>query len=372
MSMNMLDNHNKISTWQRAISIALLAQVVSFFFFSAALWMPPSRRFVEQYEPLTHNPWTNEIAFSSQTRHRILGPAIAHYLGIHGFASALIPVAAGTLMLFMTYLIALRLADTSWATWTTFLVATTQAFISSQTWFGYQDAMGGAAVAACFLVRRSWLGAVFLFLGMLAEERCAVAIPFIVIWHFDNGQPDRWKRGLFWSVWLCAAVAVWVMYYTYAHSHFLTAEQLTDQGNYAGVRLLKQNIGVLPIAFFESIRGGWIIIGYALFLMLQRKNYLVCLGCTLGIAAGLVQAGMVGDVSRTASVIWPMLLIAVRELYRQPEHHSMTLLKVAVLLNILSPCYQVLAPVDLKYNLPQTLQCYYPLPFSLARWLIGF
>lgn len=369
----MVESQNKPSNWYRAIVITLLAQVVSFFFFSAALWMPPSRRFIEQYEPLTHNPWTNEIAFSSQTRHRILGPVLAYYLGIHGFASAMIPVVAGTLMLFMTYLIVNRLADKSWATWATFLVATTQTFISSQTWFGYQDAMGGAAVAACFLVRRSWLGAICLLLGMLAEERCAVAIPFIVIWHFDNGQPDRWKRALLWSISLCAAVAIWVTYYTYARSHFLSVEEMLNNAMGGGsFRLLKQNISVLPIAFFESIRGGWIIIGYALYLLFQRKSYLVCLGCILGLAAGLVQAGMVGDVSRTASVIWPMLLIAIRELYRQTDQRSMTLLKVAVLLNMLSPCYQVLAPVDLRFDSPQTLQCYYPLPFSLARWLLGF
>ena len=332
--------------------IALLAQGISFFFFSTALWLPPTQRFVEQYEPLTYNPWTKEVAYSSQTRHRIFGPVVAYYLGVHGIGSAMIPVAAGTLMLLLTYLIVYQSANRNWATWSTFLVATTQTFISSQTWLGYQDAIGGAAVAFCFLVRRSWLGAICLFLGMLADERCAVAIPLIVIWQFDNGQPDRWKRGLLWSICLCASVAIWLMYYSYARSHFLSETEMLENAMGGGsFRLLKQNMGVLPIAFFESIRGGWILIGYALYLMVLRKSYLISLGCMLAIAAGLIQAGMVGDVSRSAAVIWPMLFIAIRELNRQPLEHGLTLLKVAVLLNIFSPCYQVLAPVDLRYVL---------------------
>ncbi len=364
MSVNMSGEPNRIPVLYRAILIALLAQAVSFFLFSTALWLPVNGRFTELYEPLSHNPWTTENGNQSQVRHRILGPVIAYYLGMRGVSSAVIPVLGGTMMLFFSYLVIRRISNDQWATWTTFLIATTQTLISSQTWFGFQDALAGAAVAACLLARRSWLGAVFLLVGMLAEERCAAAIPFIIIWHFDNGQPGRWKRGLLWAIWLSAAVASWVLFYFYVRSHFLPVEQMMkhDLGG-ASFRLLINNASVLPLGFFQSIRGGWIIIGYALYLMFQRKNYLVSLGCILGIAAGLIQAGMVADISRSASVIWPMLIIGIRELIRQPLDRVIIILKVAVLLNVLSPCYQVIS---------QVVQYYYPLPFSLARWLLGF
>lgn len=362
--MNNTQNNNAASVWTRAIVVALLAQVVSFFLFSHAFWMPVNPRFIYLYEPLSHNPWTNEIGMESQVRHRILGPVIAYYLGLRGNSSGIVPVLGGTLMLVFSFLVIRRVSNDEWATWSSFLIATTQTVISSQTWFGYQDALGGAGVAACFLVRRSWLGAICLFLGMLAEERCAAAIPFIVIWHFDNDEPDRWKRGLLWLIWLAAAAALWVLFYFYARSHFLPVEQMLkhDLGG-TSYRLLINNFSFLPIGFFQSIRGGWIIIGYALYLMFGRKNYLVGLGCILGIAGCLLQAGLVGDISRSASVIWPMMLIAVREMTRQPLDNALTVMKVAVVLNLLSPCYQLIGQ-EVKY--------YYPLPISLSRWLGGF
>src|SRR5882724_3677477 len=161
----MIDNPKPDSMFAlvyRAFTIAWLAQVVSFFFYPIDFWNPGDR-FTLQFEPLTHNPWSQEVTCSPQSRHRILGPLIGYVLGVHGLAALFITVFGGTAMLTVTYLVMKKETNAQWATWSTFLVATAQTLISSQTWIGFQDALGGAAVALCLLVKRPWLGALILF-----------------------------------------------------------------------------------------------------------------------------------------------------------------------------------------------------------------
>ena len=347
-----------------AILCAVLSQALSFFLFSPALWMAPNGRFTNQYEPLTHQPWTDAPLESPQTRHRILAPTIAYALQLHGLASAFVPIVGGTIMLMLTYLVVTRHIEERWASWATVLVATTQTLISSQTWIGYQDTFGGAAIMACFLTRTPWFAAAYLFLGMLAEERCAVAIPFILLWHVDLAQPRPWKTVSLWVLALFVAVVAWAGYYYYATQHFLSAEQRATY-NLGGTsfRQMMSQLNYLALGYFQSIRGAWIIIGYVGYLLLQRSSWLAMLIGLVGILGCLVQAGIVADISRSTAMLWPIVLLCLREMKRHDTGNGLFLLKTIVFFNLLTPCYQVVG---------SSVQYYFPLPISLSRWLFNF
>lgn len=356
------------STVYRAITVALLAQVVVYFFYPTAFWITGDR-FRLQFEPLTHNPWTQEITESPQTRHRILGPVIGYVLGLHGHAALLITVLGGTVMLMVTYLVMRKETNAPWATWSTFLVATSQTLITSQTWIGYQDAIGGAAVASCLLVKKPWLGTIILFLGMLADERCAVAFPFVVLWHFQDGQPNHWQRAISWTLCLLAALGLWIGYFYFSLHHFLSPEQLVgyDVGG-ASHRLLRKNIAILPLGFLESIRGGWMIIGYGFLILVRQRHWLIVVAALAGTMACLIQAGMVTDISRSASVVWPLMLLSLRIVYQAETQHGLFLLKAVVFFNFLTPCYQVIGSLLGDTPSPYYLDLFYPLPIAIFRW----
>jgi hypothetical protein len=273
-------------------------------------------------------------------------------------------------MLMVTYLVMRRETNAQWATWSTFLVATTQTLITSQTWIGYQDALGGAAIALCFLVRKPWLGTIILFLGMLAEERCAVAFPFVVLWHFQDGQPNPWRRAIYWTICLLAALGLWIAYFSFSLHHFLPPEHLAnyDVGG-ATHRLLRKNISILPLGFLESIRGGWMIIGYGLILQIRQRHWLIATASLVSVMACLLQAGMVTDISRSASVVWPLMFLSLRIIYQSNTQHGLFLLKVVVLFNFLTPCYQVIGSLLGDSPSPFYLNLFYPLPIAIFHWL---
>ncbi|MFO0812182.1 MAG: hypothetical protein U0796_03125 [Gemmatales bacterium] len=345
----------------RALLVALCCQAISFFLFAPALWMPPPGRFVDQYEPLTYQPFSREMIGEAQTRHRILGPVIAKGLGLHGLPSALVPVFGGTVMLICVYLLCVSHIDPQWAFSTTLLVATTQALISSQTWLGYQDALGGAFIAGCLLSRNAWFAGLLLFLGMLAEERCAVGVPFVILWQCALHTERSRSIAVRWSLALGLAMLAWAVYFYFAIHTFVPAEvrEAYDAEKVGTTwRLIFKNLNNLALGYFQSIRGGWILVGYAAYLLIRRRGWLTLSLVGSCIILGLLQAGFVADISRSASNLWPVMLLAIWEMRRSNLTDALVILRTSLFLNILSPCYQVLGNV---------VQYYYPLPISLLR-----
>ena len=222
----------------------------------------------------------------------------------------------------------------------------------------------------CLLVRTPWIGAVILFLGMLAEERCAAAIPFVVLWHFLGEKDKPWRGALLWILFLIVAVGFWLAYYYFALRHFLTPESLASP-EFGGIsfRLLRKNISILPISFFESIRGGWMVIGFSIVLLANQRRWLIVGAILAGVIGCLLQAGFVADISRSASVVWPLLLLSIRVIFQSDPLHGLFLLKTAVIFNFLTPCYQVIGATLNESPSPFYLDLFYPLPIAIVRWL---
>lgn len=352
----------------QALLTAIVCQAISFFLFSVPLWLPPPERFTLQYEPLTHAPFSPELLGEPQTRHRILGPLLAYLLGLHGLASAAIPILAGTIMLSFVYLFTWFRLERAWSFWTTLLLATTQTVMTSQTWIGYQDALAGACVAACLLTRRMWLVAVLLFVGMLADERCIVGMPFVVAIHCWPCTNPPWRMVMPWLSTIIVAACCWAVYFAYALQHFVPQEVWlsSDPVKYDPIKIattfhyLFKNVNHLALGYFESLRGGWLIVGFGVWHLYVHRKWKLLIMIVVLLMAGLLQAGMVADISRAAATEWPAILFGLHVLKHLTSDHSFFLLKASCMLNVFTPCYQVLGTV---------VQYYYPLPVSMIRLL---
>jgi hypothetical protein len=269
-------------------------------------------------------------------------------------------------MLSFVYLFTWFRLDRAWCWWTTLLVATTQTLITSQTWIGYQDALGGAFVAACLLTRRKWIAGLLLLTGMLADERCIVGMPFVMAVHCWPGSKPYWRAITSWLILTIVVAGCWGLYFVYAIKHFVPPEvwQTSDPVKYDPVRIattfhyLFKNVNHLALGYFEALRGGWLIVGYAVWLLWVHRQWTLLIMMIVVLLAGLLQAGMVADISRATAVLWPAILLGLHIFKQHATDHASILLKTSCFLNVFTPCYQVLGTV---------VQYCYPLPLSLLR-----
>jgi hypothetical protein len=349
-----------------ALLTAVAVQLFSLLLYAPALWIPPPKRFSEMYEPLVQNPWRTDANAEPQVRHRLLGPVIAHYLGLRGLWSTLPHLLAITGFLTAAQLLLRRHFDGPTSFKLLLLIGTTQAVITSQTWMGYQDSIGHFAVALCLLTNRAWLAALFLFVGMLADERTAAAVPLLVCWQFIFAPDRRWTRAIAHGLAGVVATAAWYAYLKWVQSSFVPPEALAglDWRNMLSTEYYRRFLNDIPLGWFETLRAAWLLPILVVGLWWREGrwwNIIIFLGAVL---LCLGQAGLVGDISRSAAFVWPAVIIAARALATHDAARLSIYVNAAVLINIFTPCYQVLA--ESKFFL------YWPLPLSALRALAGF
>jgi hypothetical protein len=206
-----------------ACILAVAVQLISLSLYAPALWMPMPLRYIRMYEPLVEDPWRTDAHAEPAVRHRLLGPVIAHYLGLRGIWSTIPQWLGVTGFLATLYCLLRRDLDASASFRVVLLIGTTLAVITSQTWMGFQEGIGHFAIVLCLWFGRAWAVIPLLFLGMLAEERTAAAVPFLVCWQFIFAKQQRWVRAIVWGLAGLVTVALWFIYLKWVHTQFLPA-----------------------------------------------------------------------------------------------------------------------------------------------------
>jgi hypothetical protein len=356
-------------SWGRALLLALLVQAGSFLLYSPALWNPPALRFTEQFAPLAENPWRTDIAFDPQVRHRILGPVIAHYLGLRGLWAAIPAVAANTLFLAVCYQILLRFAISQLSLLLLTLLATTQTVVSTQTWIGYQDSFGHLAIACCLYFRNAWLCIPLIVLGMLGDERCATALPWVVLWHFALAADHRWRRSVIWAVAGFLAIAIWWTIFRWVQGALVpeTAKAALNWKEVVAVRYLAINLNYIPLGAYEAFRAAWILPLLLIPVLVRQRLWLVLFGFLTALTICILQASLVADISRCSSFGWPALMLSVYYLSQHSPQRLARAVRFALLLNIFTPSYQIIGGQPLRPP-----QLYWPFPLALLRLLLGW
>jgi hypothetical protein len=330
-----------------AILVAVAIQATSFF-----LYAPPFggvflhrlvggvflHRLHHTYIPLCKDPFTRSPVGEPYVRHRILAPLIAYSIGLRGVSGAAVPVVAITLMLGFLYGLLRRDLPPDHAAMGVFLLGTTLAVITSQTWLGYADSLGHLGVVVCLLLGSILPLAPIMLLAMLSEERAAVAIPLIVFWHFlRESQEVRWRKAAWRCVVLSASFGLWVVCFLAMKRAFAIQ---WPQGFVVGLPFIKEQLTSIPAGAFYALRGAWIL-PIMLAAYWWRRRMLMLAAFLAAILLALGPCIGTGDTSRSMAFAFPAVVIALSELHKEDSARCRLLLETALLLNIVTAQYQV-------------------------------
>jgi hypothetical protein len=299
---------------------------------------------------LCADPFTHDPIGEPQVRHRILGPLIAHALGLRGISGLwVIPVSA-TVYLALLYLFARRWQSPAVAAGIVLLISTTPVVYVAQTWLGYPDILGHLAILVCLMTRAIWPVAPVLFLGMLGDERCAAAYPLVVLWHFWNEPPDvRWRRAAARVAASMVAAAAWYAVYRWIQVEFVIPtgwDQRSFSQEVLSGKYLREGKLFIPLGVFYALRGAWLFPILLTGVWARRPDpirsrvmsvaaYWAAAGTAIG------QGVVVMDVNRCVALCWPAVLIAIRYLSVDRPVAVRHWLTAALVLNLFTPAYNV-------------------------------
>lgn len=350
--------------------VALAIQVISFL-----LYPYPLQEKLERYVRyqtmvvLCENPFTTEQLSEPTVRHRLLVPLLAWPLQLRGNGYLILIYSGSYLFILLTLVLLRQMLPWKQAAMTTLLLATTLAVTTTTSWPTFQDTWSNAAIVACLLLRKQWwlMGPV-LYVGMLADERCITTVPLLLLWFYFEDAPEE-RRKLLQQRLMSVTLAAICYAATYYGIHRLDVP--SEKLNYYGFKeqtgfiqsilkgdvFLKQ-IMYAPAGLWFALRAGWLLI-----IMLwwsRRKEQWFRTWLLGGLVVAVGHSLLVEDVSRVASLAFPAMLLAVVLLYRQSPRLTTQLLGVCLLVNVLSPQYQI------NHNRSSLL---IPLPLQALRLL---
>ena len=144
--------------------------------------------------------------------HRILPPTIAWALGGSVPVSLALPYVATIGMLALVALASARRSGRTVGAMAALLVGSSSAVTWPNCMLGYPDSLAHFLAASLLFFRRPWQVGLICLGGLLCDERFALALPLVGIWHAGGpafGQFFRWFRES--AAALALAVAGWLL-----------------------------------------------------------------------------------------------------------------------------------------------------------------
>lgn len=315
-------------------------------------------RFFFSYLPISEHPMARTDSDYLFTRHRILGPLIAHFTGLRGRKSALVPVAANFFLLWAIYAaLRRRQLPHDLCAILTATLSLTLIVATSQAWAGYQDSLGCLAIAVALWTESIPLAAIVFFIGMLAEERILLAGPLFIIWHaLGENEPHWFRRAVLRSISLLVVLGLWLLcYFSLHHALQITTKDVTSVA-FEDFRRYKSF--VWP-GFYFGLRAAWLLpVMLVMRWFFQRGRRVAALLILLSILGVLAVSLRVGDISRVCCLAFPAVLLAAVYLYRGSPLAARYYLLSAFALNLVSPCLSIT-----QYH----ARFFYPLPIAVPE-----
>jgi hypothetical protein len=273
---------------------------------------------------------------------------------LHGPAYIVLVFVGNYLLLVLTAVLLRRFLPPPLTALTTMLLGTTLAVITAQNWLTVQDNFAYAALVASLLLRKKkWTIGPLLFLGMLADERCLAAVPLLLLWFQAVDMPedlprDRSQRLLYALLAAAAFAAVYLLLHHYATTpspnyHFAGFDNQGDfVTNTLRGKVFIEQLPYVPAGLWFALRAAWLL-PLVLAWRFRKKTWFI--GWLIaGIFATTLPAILVNDVSRVASLAFVSVLMAVVLLYRERPTLTYSLVKLALIINLMSPQLQIHTP----------------------------
>ena len=201
--------------WARAVGAALAAWGLAVFvaapslhyFERSKIFGMRSGDFLRQCaNPLARDLGTPLMAY------RIFVPLVAWLIGARLWLALALPYLATLAMLAVVCFVMTVRFGRATGILATLLVATSYAVTWPNCMLGYGDSVAHLLAAVLLLVRRRWLLSILVLAGLLTDERFALELPFVFLWHLSLGQGEGgnlWIRRA-WAP-IAAAFAGWIV-----------------------------------------------------------------------------------------------------------------------------------------------------------------
>jgi hypothetical protein len=336
----------------RTIAVALGCLAASLFFFSPRLWL------MRSYVAGSFQ-WTRAQTFLLQCAHpfrtdieaamrwRLLPPVACRLLRLPGNSALVVPwVGVVALTIYATVILRRRRSGLSFVAGGTLLFAASSAVLVPTGWLGMNDGWAWFGLLAVSFGRSRLAIPLACLLCPWVDERFLLALPLAWIVRCQDRSEPVISRSLVQLSWLAPYAAVRMGF-----DLGLLAHRGRQSFFHGEAWELVHRIPYVPIAWWMALRAAWVPVCAALWLAPTPARR-TALG--LALAATLLAGPLVAsDMSRSAAMVVPVLLLGCLELDRRsPGRAPQTLLLLGAANLLIPAAHVVLDKVDWISPLP--------------------
>jgi hypothetical protein len=336
----------------RTIAVALGCLAASLFFFSPRLWL------MRSYVAGSFQ-WTRARTFLLQCAHpfrtdveaamqwRLLPPVVCRLLRLPGDTALLVPwLGVIAVTVYAAVILRRQRPGLSFVAGGTLLFAASSAVLVPTGWLGMNDGWAWIGLLAVSFGRSRLAVPAACMLGPWVDERFLLALPLAWIVRCQDRSEPVFSRSLAQLFWLAPYAAARV------GSDLGLLAHRGGQSFFRGEAWeLVHRAPYVPIAWWMALRAAWVPVCAALWLA-PSPGRRAALGLALA-ATLLVGPAVAADMSRSAAMVVPVLLLGCLELDRRLPGRAPQALLLLGAANLLIPAaHVVLDKVDLISPLP--------------------
>jgi hypothetical protein len=341
-----------------AFRVGLFCLLLSAFLYIGGL---PSR-VTDDIIPLAQHPLNFSALHEPILARRLTLPLVAHLLHLANRGIIIITIACNFLTLvILYYVLALAMTETL-AFLTVMLLSLTTMTIIGNTWLGMPDPISNLMGVASMAAKSPILIAVYAVIGLQSDERFALIIPFILLWHIKDCVSFKTAaRRLipFALSMLVALIATGLIQF------FVVGDAVPVSAYHKLTREVWQQHAVyplnIPLAIFFGFRWAWWLPAFLAIATVKSGFRTFSLILLSLIALEAASAMMVGDMTRSMAQIFPGFVLAIYLLSKLRPDILLRWLPVTIMAMIITPMVDVWA----NQSFPR-----YPMPVVLLRKLL--
>ncbi len=346
-----------MNSFLRTVAIGLGCLLASLFFFCPHLWLmrhyvPGSFEWDRAHtfllqcaQPLRHD-------IETAMRWRLLPPLVCRGLGLRGNAPLVAPWAgAFAATVYVAELFRRRCPDLRFIIGGTLLFASTSAILVPTGWLGMNDAWVWLGLLAVAFGRSAWALPLACLLCPWIDERFLLGLP--LAWSvrcLDRSTP----------LWTPAALGFLALAPYAGLRLFFGGDPLTNpaERTFLAAASSREILPFDPLGRWMRLRAAWFPVAFAARIDAPLRRRLAAALC---LAAGLIVClALASDLSRSAALVVPAVLLGCFELNRRYPDRAPRLLLLLGVLNLLLPAAHVVYTKIALIN---------PLPLELLRLL---
>ncbi|HEX6391054.1 MAG TPA: hypothetical protein VFZ89_16460 [Solirubrobacteraceae bacterium] len=347
-----------------AVKVGLAASVVSIVV-ATPNWdhFHPSEINWEARERQADDPFTAldypSDSHAAKLAFRLVPPLIAHVMPGGAWRYLVIHAVFGVLLLVLVALAAERATrDRVVALLVTLATATAYAG-SAGFWAmnGPMDAHALAFLVLAIAARPGWLIALSVFLACFSDERAALAIPLVALFHVVDGGRLRSAATV--------ASGLGLVAYGVGRALLAATTDLHTASGGVGLDRITKEYPSLPLGGWSAIEGLWLLIAVAALVLWLSRRRLIALTLVALVAGSALSSLVVADVSRSATYVLPAAFVALVALRQAGFVQLRELAGAAMLLSLVSISYYVdydITATDMQVSMQ------HPLPVQVIRW----